>query len=423
MDQAVPGVEKQAGDLQLLKKQVLHFSFFNFFLVALSGLFLRSYPFLSAPFFDFRNMVHGHSHFAFGGWVMPILIWMILQYFPVLAAKVAWHHWRNIAIITLVSAYGMLASFPFQGYALVSICFSTLSIMGSFYLAIVLIKAMRDEENITSLRFLRAGLIYGALSAIGPFATGPLIAKGMSGTPLFFDSIYLFLHFQYNGWFTFAVLSVAYAVWETKAAPHYGIRVFLLFNLACLPAYFLSVLWHHPPFIFYWIGGMGALLQLAGILFMLKDFFPLQGSNSFLRWMVWFAFFCFVLKNILQLLSAFPQVAEMAYQERNFIIAYLHLVLLGFISLSAIISLLNTDPELTLRCKKPVLLFLLAFLLTESLLLIQAALAVGNLPFSQFYLFIFLASILLPVSVFWLWREVKRRLQAESYKLQAGRKQ
>jgi hypothetical protein len=116
-------------------------------------------------------------------------------------------------------------------------------------------------------------------------------------------------------------------------------------------------------------------------------------------------------------------VAEMAYQERNFIIAYLHLVLLGFISLSAIISLLNTDPELTLRCKKPVLLFLLAFLLTESLLLIQAALAVGNLPFSQFYLFIFLASILLPVSVFWLWREVKRKLQAESYKLQAGRKQ
>ena len=194
MDQAVPGVEKQAGDLQLLKKQVLHFSFFNFFLVALSGLFLRSYPFLSAPFFDFRNMVHGHSHFAFGGWVMPILIWMILQYFPVLAAKVAWHHWRNIAIITLVSAFGMLASFPFQGYALVSICFSTLSIIGSFYLAIVLIKAMRGEENKTSLRFLRAGLIYGALSAIGPFATGPLIAKGMSGTPLFLiPFIYFFI--------------------------------------------------------------------------------------------------------------------------------------------------------------------------------------------------------------------------------------
>jgi hypothetical protein len=409
MDQAVPGLEKQAGDLQLLKRQFLHFSFFNFFIVALSGLFLRSYPFLSAPFFDFRNMVHGHSHFAFGGWVMPVLIWMILQYFPVLAEKVAWHHWRNIAVITLVSAYGMLASFPFQGYALVSICFSTLSIIGSFYLAIVLIKAMRGEENKTSIRFLRAGLIYGALSAIGPFATGPLIAKGLSGTPLFFDAIYLFLHFQYNGWFTFGVLSVAYAAWESQTAPRFGNRVFQLFNLACLPAYFLSVLWHHPPPVFYWVGGIGGVLQLAGILFMLKDFFPWQGRTSFLRAMVLFAFFCFVLKNILQLLSAFPLVAEMAYQERNFIIAYLHLVLLGFISLSAIIALLNTDPVLTLRCKKPVLFFLLAFLVTESLLLVQAALAVRNLPFTDFYIFIFLASIMLPVSVFWLWKEVRER--------------
>src|SRR4051812_9561880 len=79
--------------LQSLKQQLLKFSIFNLALVATLGVVLRSYPFMQVPF-NYGYLLHGHSHFAFGGWVMPILLWMILQYFPSISNKVAFHHWR-----------------------------------------------------------------------------------------------------------------------------------------------------------------------------------------------------------------------------------------------------------------------------------------------------------------------------------------
>src|SRR5215208_5880092 len=95
--------------LQALQQQLLRFSIFNLFLVALLGIILRGCSFISLPF-DYKNLLHGHSHFAFGGWVMPILVWMIVQYFPELVNRIAFSHWRNIILMILLSAYGMLVS-------------------------------------------------------------------------------------------------------------------------------------------------------------------------------------------------------------------------------------------------------------------------------------------------------------------------
>ncbi|HET7896989.1 MAG TPA: hypothetical protein VFL47_04955, partial [Flavisolibacter sp.] len=111
----------EASRRRRLQRQLLVISFCNLLLVSLLGVLLRSFPFLSSFPLTYQHLLHGHSHFAFGGWVMPVLLALVLKNFSELSEQITFQHWRNIAVLTLLSAYGMLASFPVQGYAAVSI--------------------------------------------------------------------------------------------------------------------------------------------------------------------------------------------------------------------------------------------------------------------------------------------------------------
>ena len=170
-------VVKTEVSLAILQRRLFWFSVFNLFLLSIVGAILRLYPLLGATFFDYKNVLHAHSHFAFGGWVMPILLAMVLKYFPEITGRISYRHLRNISVSILVSGYGMLLSFPFRGDAPVSIGFSSLSIFAGGYMTSELWKAAR-QLNVTSVLFLKAGLVFLVLSALGPFATAPLIAMG-----------------------------------------------------------------------------------------------------------------------------------------------------------------------------------------------------------------------------------------------------
>ena len=364
---------KPLVSLQALQQKLLRFAFLNLLIVALIGLLLRATSLLLSVPFDYKNLLHGHSHFAFVGWVFPILMWMMLHYFPQLQEKISFQHWRNVSVMTLVAAYGILISFPVQGYGAVSIVFSTLSVLASYYLAAVVLKATKKDRAKTSIKFLRAALWFAVLSSIGPFATGPIVAMGKGGTPLYHNAIYFYLHFQYNGFFTFTVLAVLYALLGKNGVEKNGNTVFKLFASSFIPAYFLSVLWNGPSPIFYVIGGAAALMQVIACIYLIKDFGKLQLESKFAQWLFTLAMFAFALKNVLQLASAFPIVANLAYHSRNFIIAYLHLVLLGFISLFAFAAIVQANNHLiTSSFKKGILLFLFAFIATETLLLLNA---------------------------------------------------
>lgn len=352
-----------------LQRVVSRFALFNLFLVTLLGIFLRSIPITGVAVSFYKNLLHAHSHFAFGGWVMPALLALIMKYFPELTAGISYRHWRNIVVLLLISAYGMLLSFPFQGYGAVSIFFSTLSILASFYLAWLIWRIKGVPKNTVAMRFLLAGSVYLVLSAAGPFATAPLIAMGRAGTPLYFNAIYFYLHFQYNGWFCFALLAVLYKITGTEKT-RYANSVFVLFNVACIPAYFLSTLWSHPPGFFYVLGGLAALVQVAALLYLLAD---MHCSNTFLKlhWLIRLALFAFAAKILLQLAGAFPVIADMAYRHRNFIIAYLHLVLLGFVSFFTIGAMDICDSQ-NPALKKAMAWFVTAWVMTELLLACQA---------------------------------------------------
>src|SRR6185436_18637747 len=157
-------VAKTEVSFAILQRRLIWFSVFNLFLLSIVGVILRLYPLINHTFFDYKNLLHAHSHFAFGGWVIPILLAMVLRYFPEITGRISYRHLRNISVSILGSAYGMLLSFPFRGYAPVSISFSTLSVFASVYMAIELWKATR-QLNATSVLFLKAGLVFLVLSA------------------------------------------------------------------------------------------------------------------------------------------------------------------------------------------------------------------------------------------------------------------
>lgn len=390
-------INNQVPDLQ---RTIYRFSLFNFFLITLIGLFLRSVPItgLTVPYY--RNILHSHSHFAFGGWVMPALLVLIMKYFPELRANISYRHWRNIAALLLLSSYGMLLSFPFQGYAPVSISFSTLSVLASFYLAVIIWRVKDINRNTTAMRFLLAGLVYLVLSAAGPFATAPLIAMGKAGTPLYANVIYFYLHFQYNGWFCFALLGVLYQIIGDDRTRH-GKRVFVLLNSACAPAYFLSTLWSHPPFFFYIVGGIGALLQLVALFFLLSGISDSK-TNRKLHWMIRLALFSFAIKIILQLAGTFPAIANMAFVHRNFIIAYLHLVLLGFVSFFVLGAMHKNNLPNTIL-KKAQSWFVAAWVITELLLALQAYGETAGFIIPAFNKWLLAASCIFPPAAFACW--------------------
>ena len=396
------------GRLESLSGALLRFSFFNLLLVALMGLLLRSFPFLPEFPLLYKNILHGHSHFAFGGWVMPMMVSLFLKYFPDLAEKTGYRHWRMISFLLLGSAYGMMLSFPVQGYGPVSVCFSTLSMAAGYYMVFVVFKALKGREGKTSDRWIRWALIYFALSTAGPLATGPLIAMGYQGTPLYYNAIYFYLHFQYNGFFTFFVLALLYRLLENKGQGLYGKKVFLLFNGACIPTCLLSVLWSQPPVLLNIIGGTGALLQVAGWMYLLKDLRTIRPKPAWIRRLLFFSFLSFSLKIGLQLFSAWPALAIMAYHHRNLVIAYLHLVLLGFISVSFFAAAWASFRQVKV-IQYGLALFMVSFLFTESLL-VAHALSV-TVPFYAQWLFGF--SIFFPLGILAMNAGIRKNLRGD----------
>ncbi len=382
-----------------LAANLVRWSLFNLILVALLGLLLRTAPLLSYFPLQYKNLLHGHSHVAFGGWVMPLLVALLLQSFPQLAQAVAYRHWRNIAALLLFSAYGMLLSFPVQGYAPVSIFFSTLSLAAGCYLALVVWKALPHLPHKWAYSFLKWGLFYAVLSALGPLATGPIIALGHQGSPLYFNAIYFYLHFTYNGLFVFAVLALWYGRIGVRQKTH-AEKVLLLLNAACLPAYALSVLWNKPPSIFYWVGGGAALLQLGAVYYLLCDAGLVLRAKGWVRWLLVLALASFVLKNVLQALSALPAVAAQAALQRNLVIAYLHLVLVGFVSLGMLAHALRLFTIKVSRALSIGLwLFIFSFAATEALL-VANGLGAG-VPYQMQGLVVLVLGMLLGAGILW----------------------
>ena len=89
---------------------------FNLLIVATIGVLLRYKIAFSLPFIDQKHLLHGHSHFAFAGWITQALMVLLVAYLAKQQGENIFKKYRFILNANLFTAFGMLVTFPFQGY-------------------------------------------------------------------------------------------------------------------------------------------------------------------------------------------------------------------------------------------------------------------------------------------------------------------
>jgi hypothetical protein len=381
-------------------------------IVAVLGAFLRSFFVFPTSGLNFKFWLHGHSHVAFLGWIFNALYVALVAAY-VRSEKLRTYH-RLFWTIQL-TVLGMLVLFPLQGYAAGSIIVSTLHVLLSYFFAWRIVKDRSDAtrkggRQHFSFRIIRFAILLMLFSSLGPFALGPIMAQGLSTTHWYHLAIYFYLHFQYNGWFLFAIIGLFF-YWLEHSNIHYqksdGRAFFLLNAFAAIPAYASSVLWTQPPAWLYWLAGAAALSQLISLYFLFRilkrkpGFWKNHlGSKAALLFSL--VLLSLITKNILQVAEAFPWVADLAYRQRNLVIAYLHLNFIGIITFF-LLGWFEMQGWLHLKRKihrAGQWLFVAGFVLSQLVLVVQALLNLSGHPgFPDYFSLLFYLSLSMPVGL------------------------
>jgi hypothetical protein len=315
-----------------------------------------------------------------------------------------------IFLATNISLLGMLFSFPFQGYAVVSIIFSTLFLFCSYFYTGFILRNTPDEHRHTQyFKLIKAALWYMVFSSIGPWALGAIMST-LGKTSIWYKlSIYFYLHFQYNSWFLLGILGVVFYLFQKLKLtyqPRDFKRFFYLLNSGVILSFFLSTYWTNPPIVFYLLGGLGVILLLFAFYqlfaFILRNKYQLKaGLSSFNYQILKITGILLVGKIFMQSLTAMPFFAELAFENLDFVIGYLHWVFLGFVSL-ALFGFLNWLKLIRLS-KKAFYLYLSGFVISEILIFYKGFVLWLGLPFfSSYFMILVLVSALIPIAVGWI---------------------
>jgi hypothetical protein len=376
----------------------LTISFLNLLLVAILGVILRYKIAFYLPFIQQKNVLNGHSHFAFAGWITQTLMVLLIQYIGSKSPERSIKKYRWLLYANLISAYGMLVCFIIQGYALFSITFSTLSIATSYFFAVQYWKDLdRMAERKPSHLWLKASLVFSVLSSFGAFGLTYLMVNKINHANLYLAAIYFFLHFQYNGWFLFAGMGLLVSKIETVNTNYYRLRTaFILFCGACIPAYLLSVLWLPFSRIIYWIIIAAVVAQLIGWIILLRVLLEIkpaikQKFSKPGRTLLLLAAIAFSIKLLLQSGSVHPALSQLSYGFRPIIIGYLHLVLLAVTSIFIIGFIVSFEfIPVTKLLLKGIYIFVAGIIINELLLMIEgtAALTYNSIPHIDHLLFL-----------------------------------
>lgn len=307
-----------------------------FFLAAMLGLFLRWQFVMPTPGIRYTYFLHSHSHVMFLGWVFNVLY---LSFVEKNLPEEGRGGYLKLFVILQILVVAMMISFPIQGYGLFSIIFSTLHTLAALIFIPIFFRRTKGDLR-SSVWFARIAWIFFFISTAGPFSLGYLMANGMGQTVWYNYSIYFYLHFQYNGFFLFGGFSLFFQLLESKRIPFSYTRAKQIgtwMAAACVPAYALSILFSKPGTFFNILGAAGGVLQIIALIIFLKEINRIKkylylNFNSAVMKLFQLILLALILKLLLQLASAHPVIAEMAYDMKPVVIAYLHLVLVGIIT-------------------------------------------------------------------------------------------
>lgn len=313
-----------------------------FILIGILGARLRLVPFFDLGHWDYRYLLHAHSHVATLGWVFNFFLLAVAQQFfndSWLLTPVRRAAFWGMQITVVI----MLIAFSLQGYALWSIAASSVHIILSYVIIWQMVKALKAQERTTeapvlSHLILRGALLFLAISSIGPWALAVLMKNGYQHHPYYDSSIYWYLHFTYNGWMTLGLLALAGKAVERMgivftAAKFLWVKVFILTTG-------LSYVWSlygfglHP----FWValGAAVALLHLYSIYQILQGWkLWAKDQRGWPLYLLWWAVIALWVKVGAQAVSVLPWFHDFAFTSRDAIIAYMHWALLGWVTAGA----------------------------------------------------------------------------------------
>lgn len=383
----------------------------NFIIAAGIGALLR-YAFINEiSWLKFKNFLHAHSHVAMLGWVYLALYSFLIGTF-LKEARANARAYRILFWLTQLSVVGMLISFPIQGYASFSTSFSTLHIILSYVFCFRFLKDMR-QDNVGrpySYRFVKTALSFMLLSTLGLWIIGPVILAGLKNSAFYYASVQFYLHFQFNGWFVFSILGLFFKKLEDRkiVLPQKPMKYFFIFLIiSTFLTYALAVAWSTPLNIIFLANSVGVSVQLIAIIFFAGIIMHLkkQLPGLFRPWsfiLLKLAFAAFLIKVVVQTSIAIPYVATIAYTIHNYVIGFIHLVLLGVVSTfllgfaiqSQLFSISRSISKLGL------VIFFLGFLLSETILFGQGTMFWARMGFiPNYYELLFGVTVLMPLGL------------------------
>jgi hypothetical protein len=369
--------------------------FFNLLVVSLLGVIMRYKIGFEFAFFEQKNLQHAHSHFAFNGWISLLLMVLMVSNQKNLSEK-AHHFFGKLFMSFLLVSFGMLLSFTMQGYGVISIIFSSLSIFLFYIFFYVFYQETKGNTQDASYKWMLSALVFNLLSTLGTFyLTYMMITKNVQ-QDLYLGSVYWYLHFQYNGWFFFACIGLLMQYVQSKNISLVRENIFFwLFAASCIPAFGLSVLWAKLPIPLYLIIVAGAISQSAGLLLLIHSaivskLYKVLNVNTVGKLLFYFVSIALSIKIFLQLGSTIPAVSKFAFGFRPIVIAYLHLVLLAFTSVFLITYVyVNKWIDFKRISLIGIITFVSGVFLNEGMLAIQgiASLNYTVIPFANEVLF------------------------------------
>ena len=362
----------------MIAKGQFKIALYFFAAIALLGLMLRMASLMSLAI-SYANLLHAHSHTAFLGWLHGAFIAFISYIF--LNDKLQTKQFRRLYFFTIISVAGIYISFLLQGYKFFSILFLSLFLIATYWFLIFFYKNKSEVKTYpATFSFIRAGLWLQLLSSLSPWSLGAVIKFLGKKSDFYKFDIFYYLHFQYNGWFLFATIGLALYLLERRNITLPVSRVNWLYRLMIVSVffgYFSNTLWARPGLIFNLLALIGGSAEIAAFFILLLLFnryyrYLRHTISDFSYNILRLVLLAFMLKAVLQFMGSFPYYADLTYAIRDFIIGYLHLIMLGIFT-PFLLVLAHEFHFIKLK-KNYFKIFYAGFFITESIIFIRAVL-------------------------------------------------
>lgn len=362
------------------KNKCIDLSILGLCTVALLGVVMRSKIVFALPFINYNHLLEAHSHFTFGGWVIPaLLLMMVYELLPVQINKKPLYQWLLGGIG--IFAWGGLVAYLLGASGNISIILSTFFIFLTYIFGWVFIKDLVRAKLERSISLLAiSSIICLLISSVGPFTIAYIFLTKSFNAILYRDALFTYLHFQYNGFFSLAIFALLFNYISQNITGRAKTVIYWFAGVSCasiIPSLFLSYLWQDPDQWFRIIAIGGSFLVLLSlILFLLSATLLRTIYNEqipVIRFLVFISMASFMLKAFLQSLTILPGIGNAIFGNRPIIMGFLHLVFLGFTSLF-ILAFFTKNGWLNSKCKITKLaltVFSVAVLFNEALLISQ----------------------------------------------------